>query len=76
MGVRSLERRFRDETGLTPGAWRRQRRLLAAMERLAAGEPVKAVADSAGYASSSAFVAAFRETFGTTPGRYSTRRVT
>jgi AraC-like DNA-binding protein len=70
LGVRTFERRVRDETGMSPGVWRRQRLLLLAIERLAAGEPVKRVAASAGYASASAFVAAFRETFGTTPGRY------
>jgi AraC-like DNA-binding protein len=70
LGVRTLERRFRDETGMSPGAWRRQNWLLRAMERLAAGESVKNVAADTGYASPSAFVAAFREAFGTTPGRY------
>jgi AraC-like DNA-binding protein len=70
LGVRTLERRFREETGMSPGAWRRQNWLLRAMERLAAGEAVKNVAADTGYASPSAFVAAFREAFGTTPGRY------
>jgi AraC-like DNA-binding protein len=70
MGLRTFERRFRNETGLAPGAWKRQCRLLDAMERLAAGEPVKIVALRTGYASPSAFVAAFREAFGTSPGRY------
>ena len=36
----------------------------------AAGHAVKAVARDAGYRSASAFVAAFSDTFGTTPGRY------
>ena len=70
LGVRSLERRFREETGLGPRAWRRQRLLLRAIEQLAAGAPVKVAAADAGYASASAFVAAFSDTFGTTPGRY------
>ena len=70
LGVRTLERRFREETGMSPGAWRRQHLLLRAMERLAGGASVKAVAEEAGYAGPSAFVAAFREAFGTTPGRY------
>jgi AraC-like DNA-binding protein len=70
IGQRTLERRFRAETGLAPAAWRRQRGLLAALERLAAGEPVKAVSADAGYRTPSAFVAAFRDAFGVTPGRY------
>jgi AraC-like DNA-binding protein len=70
IGQRTLERRFRAETGLGPAAWRRQRGLLTALEKLAAGEPVKAVAAAAGYAAPSAFVAAFRAAFGITPGRY------
>lgn len=70
VGLRTLERRFLAETGLSPGQWRRQHALLAALERLAGGEPIKAVAAEAGYATPSAFTAAFRAAFGTTPGRY------
>jgi AraC-like DNA-binding protein/quercetin dioxygenase-like cupin family protein len=70
LGSRSLERRFREETGMSPGRWRRQYAMLGAIERLAAGEPIKAVAALAGYAGPSAFVAAFRSHFGVTPGRY------
>ena len=70
LSPRTLERRFLAETGMTVAAWGRQARLLNAMRRLAAGAPVKAVADAAGYATASAFVAAFRSVFGETPGRY------
>jgi AraC-like DNA-binding protein len=70
VGVRTLERRFLAETGLTPGRWRRQMGLLDALERLAGNAPIKAVAAAAGYATPSAFTAAFRAAFGTTPGRY------
>lgn len=69
-GVRTLERRFLEETGLTLGRWRRQARLQQALRDLASGAPIKAVAQAAGYASASAFTAAFREAFGVTPGRY------
>ena len=41
MGRRTLERRFRTETGFSPARWRRQAGLIGAIERLAAGEPVK-----------------------------------
>jgi AraC-like DNA-binding protein len=70
LGARTLERRFRDETGMTLGRWRRHHALLGALEQMAADAPVKAVAAAAGYAAPSAFVAAFRAAFGTTPGRY------
>jgi AraC-like DNA-binding protein len=70
LGTRALERRFLAETGMSPGRWRRQHILLGALERLAANEPIKAVAAAAGYATPSAFTAAFRAAFGITPGRY------
>jgi AraC-like DNA-binding protein len=70
VGVRTLERRFRAETGMSPGRWRRHKALLDAVERLAGGERIKSVAAAAGYATPSAFVAAFRASFGVTPGRY------
>lgn len=68
--VRTIERLFRAETGMSLGAWRRQLRLGRALEMLAAGEPVTAVALESGYAGTSAFVSAFKACFGTTPGRY------
>lgn len=74
LGVRTLERRFQAETGLSLGRWRRQARFRQALRALAAGQAVKAVAAECGYRSASAFVAAFRASFGTTPGRYFARR--
>jgi AraC-like DNA-binding protein/quercetin dioxygenase-like cupin family protein len=67
---RTLARLFQAETGLSFGRWRQQRRLLAALERLAAGEAVTAVALDLGYASPSAFIAMFRRTLGASPTRY------
>ncbi len=67
---RSLIRRFHAETGMTFRQWRRQARLLTALERLANREPVTRVALDVGYESASAFVASFRETFGVTPRQY------
>ncbi len=74
LGTRTLERRFLAETGLTPGRWRRQHDLLRALELLATGTPIKQVAAASGYATPSAFTAAFRVAFGTTPGRYFAER--
>jgi AraC-like DNA-binding protein len=70
IGPRTLERRFAAETGISIGRWRQQRALLAALEQLAGGAPTKAAAAAAGYSTPSAFVASFRNQFGTTPGRY------
>ncbi len=70
LSTRTLERRFSTETGMSLGSWRRHARLLNALRQLAAGTPTKAVAHDAGYRTPSAFIAAFRATFGESPGRY------
>ncbi len=67
---RTLARLFLAETGLGFRAWRQHARLLHALVALASGEPVTRVAFEAGYDSPSAFIAAFKRAFGTTPGRY------
>lgn len=67
---RTMERRFRSETGTSLGTWCRLARLHTALLGLAAGRPVPEVAEAAGYSSASAFGAAFRSVFGTTPARW------
>lgn len=67
---RTLTRRFITETGFTFTEWRQRVRLLKALELLAAGSPVKAVALDLGYDNVSAFIAMFRRVFGVTPGRF------
>jgi AraC-like DNA-binding protein len=71
---RTLARRFVRETGLTFAEWRQQARLLEAMARLAAGQPVTRIALDLGYESPSAFAAMFRRALGTSPSRYLVRR--
>ncbi|NMM45247.1 AraC family transcriptional regulator [Rhodospirillaceae bacterium KN72] len=68
--ARTLARLFVAETGMSFGEWRRQRVLLAALERLGDGMPVTSVALDLGYDSPSAFIAMFRRHFGETPTRY------
>jgi AraC-like DNA-binding protein len=70
LGTRTFERRFFAETGMTPGRWRQQQAFLAGLEQLAIGASIKSVAAQAGYATASAFIAAFRKNFGTSPGNY------
>jgi AraC-like DNA-binding protein/quercetin dioxygenase-like cupin family protein len=67
---RTLERLFRSQTGIALGRWRQRARLVYALERLARCEPAGAVAMAAGYASPSAFTAAFRRNLGRPPTRY------
>jgi AraC-like DNA-binding protein len=67
--TRTLERLFRNETGLSFRQWRSRLRLLAAIEKLGIGQSSTAIALSLGYRSPSAFIAAFREQFGTSPQR-------
>jgi AraC-like DNA-binding protein len=68
--ARTIERLFLAETKMTIGDWRRQLRLLHGVTLLAAGSAVGVAARKAGYTSASAFIAAFRKRFGTTPARY------
>nr|WP_257218052.1 helix-turn-helix transcriptional regulator [Janthinobacterium sp. BJB304] len=67
---RTLARRFTAETGFTPSAWRQRARILRALERLAAGQPVTTIALDLGYDNVSAFIAMFKRVMGVTPGRY------
>jgi AraC-like DNA-binding protein len=69
--ARTLERLFVRQTGCSVGRWQRRMRLLAAARSLAAGGSLNDSAFNAGYASPSAFISAFRRTFGITPGRLS-----
>jgi AraC-like DNA-binding protein len=70
LSPRTLSRLFRTETALSFAQWRQQARLSKGLEQLADGVPVASVADSLGYASTSAFIAMFRRSFGHPPARY------
>lgn len=70
MSRRTFTRLFRAQTGASFAAWRQQVCLLAAIERLSQGHTVTQVALDLGYASPSAFAAAFRQVLGTTPRLY------
>jgi AraC-like DNA-binding protein len=67
---RTLARLFVAETGMGFERWRTTARLAAALPLLAGGAAVSATAYKVGYASPSAFVAAFRREVGITPAEY------
>lgn len=67
---RTLARLFTKSTGMSFAEWRKQLRLLVAVDRLGQGQQVTQVAWELGYKSTSAFVAMFRRALGTSPGAY------
>jgi AraC-like DNA-binding protein/quercetin dioxygenase-like cupin family protein len=71
--LRTLQRLFVRETGLPLEVWRGRARMQQAVVSLSAGLSVTETALEAGYQSPSAFIAAFRRCFGTTPSRYRLR---
>ena len=68
--LRTFERLFVDETGLSLAAWRRQSRMLASLSVLAEGKSMSEVAHAVGYDSPAAFSAAFKQCFGMPPSSY------
>ncbi len=68
--LRTLQRLFPRETGLTLTAWRQKARLIHAMARLASGDRVTTAALDSGYQNVGAFISAFSRQFGVTPGQY------
>jgi AraC-like DNA-binding protein len=67
---RTLQRLFIAQTGLHLAEWRQAARLLHAATLLLAGASVTRAGLDSGYASTSAFVSAFRRRTGVTPGAY------
>lgn len=70
MSRRTFTRTFRRETGLSLSTWRQQACLLAALPRLAGGEPVTSVALDLGYDSIAAFTTMFKRMLGAPPRLY------
>lgn len=72
---RTLHRLLVDETGLSFGRWRQQLHIILAIQRLARGASVQAVARDLGYESASGFVTMFRKALGASPARYMASRL-
>jgi AraC-like DNA-binding protein len=67
ISLRTMQRLFRREVGVDFETWRRQARLIKAVELLAAGRSIKETAYAVGYRQSSTFVAMFRRSLGMAP---------
>ncbi|RFS83043.1 AraC family transcriptional regulator [Actinomadura spongiicola] len=70
VSARTISRAFNDETGMSFVRWVARVRAQHAIELLARGREIDAVAEEVGYRSASAFGAAFRRTTGLTPGAF------
>jgi AraC-like DNA-binding protein len=72
LSEKTLSRLFLQQTGLNFRSWRQRLRLLAALPLLERGDRVTDVALACGYDSMPAFIAAFRQQMGVTPGEFFT----
>lgn len=70
LAPRTFTRLLQQETGMSFGRWRRRLHIVLALQRLAQGHSVQAVALDLGYENASAFVTMFRKALGKPPGRY------
>ncbi|WP_326533736.1 AraC family transcriptional regulator [Pseudorhodoferax sp.] len=70
MSERSFTRHFTAETGMSFRTWRQRARLLASLDLLHAGLPVKTIARRLQFASEAAYAQAFRGLFASTPVQF------
>ncbi|GAA2013154.1 helix-turn-helix transcriptional regulator [Microbacterium ulmi] len=67
--AKTLQRCFAGETGMRFPDWRTHVRLRAARRLLSTDQDVRGIAAEVGYASTAAFISAFRRRYGETPAR-------
>jgi AraC-like DNA-binding protein len=70
INMKTVQRWFQTDMGISFGEWRKQVRLFVALENLALGKSVLEVSLDAGYSSPSAFSAMFRREFGMSPSAF------
>jgi AraC-like DNA-binding protein len=68
--LRTFERMFLEETGLSLAVWRRHSRLITSLSLLAEGKSIGEIARAVGYESPAAFSTAFKQCFGVPPSGY------
>lgn len=70
MSDRTFTRRFTAEAGLSFRAWRQRARIIASLDLLASGRPVKGIAHALQFESPAAYIASFRTLLGCTPNTF------
>lgn len=73
MGIRTLMRHFKLETGMNIGLWLQHLKVLKAIELLEQGETVKTISYEVGYQQPSTFIEMFKRVTGQTPREYLTK---
>ncbi|WP_081976917.1 AraC family transcriptional regulator [Bordetella trematum] len=73
LSARSLTRHWAASVGMSLAKYRQVARLLKSLDGLSQGQDVQQVAWSVGFESVSAYIHAFKGTFGFTPGKYFAR---
>jgi AraC-like DNA-binding protein len=70
MSSRTFTRRFTSEVGMSFRDWRQRARLVKSLDLLALNQSIKSIAHTMGFASTSAYCAAFRDLFGCIPSEF------
>ncbi len=70
VSVRTLSRIFSKQTGLTFSQWRQQSKIVTSLTLIQQGLSIAEVAERSGYSNVSAYIEAFRQRFGETPGKF------
>lgn len=70
MSERSFTRHFSAEVGCSFRHWRQRARIVGSLDHLIGGDSTKQIASLAGFASTSAFIVAFKQVTGSTPARF------
>ena len=70
VSVRTLQRQFRNETGMVFSQWRARARATVAARHLADGQAISWTGHQVGYASPAGFARGFRQHFGVSPRQY------
>ena len=73
VSVRTLSRIFTKQTGLTFSQWRQQAKIVTSLQWIQEGLPINDVAERSGYTNFSAYIEAFRQRFGETPGKFQSK---
>ncbi|MBF9002495.1 helix-turn-helix transcriptional regulator [Vibrio sp. NFV-1] len=75
VSVRTLSRIFIKQTGLTFSQWRQQSKIITSLALIEKGLSINEVAAQSGYTNVSAYIEAFRQRFGETPGKFQAKMI-